>query len=72
MKKLEFNENGSPHWFAFQKDAEDTDCGTGTYYREEAIEWLENQIKAGNTKARICVCSEESDDCEELITSEDL
>lgn len=66
------SENGSKYWFASQENAEETDCGTGTFDLLEALDWLSFMKEQGNTEARICVCSEKSDFCEGEITTDDI
>jgi hypothetical protein len=50
-------------WYAKMMDNEDTDHGTGTFDKEEALEWLEEMRAEGNEEAYIAVIDDTDDFC---------
>lgn len=69
------------YWYAFQYDADDNDCGTGTMSYAAAVNWLRKHVEDGILEgddpehvleARIAVVSCDSDYCHDEIKYDDL
>lgn len=54
-------------WYAEMMGNEDTDHGTGTFDKAEALEWLEEMREEGNENAYIAVIDDTDDFCLETI-----
>lgn len=63
-------------WYAYQETEDEREegawDGAGTENRDQAIQWLRDQLASGNAEAQVAVVDTVDSFCIETITTDDI